>query len=87
MKILKNDAKSLNKILGKTIEWFAPAYKANKNYGGIAKVTDIHLTEKHPISADIIFGDNINHAFSDKTTDGYVALSDNDRPISFEIIG
>lgn len=86
MELLKNDAKSLNAILGKTIKWFAPAYKANKDYGGIAKVTDIHITEEYPISADIISGDNLNHAFSNATTDGYVALSDSDRPVSYEVV-
>jgi hypothetical protein len=86
MKLLKSDAKNLNVILGRTIKWFAPAYKANKDYGGIAKITDIHLTETHPITAEIISGDNLNHAISDATTDGYVALSDSDRPISYEVI-
>lgn len=86
MERLKNDAKSLNKILGKTISWSAPAYKANKTYGGEAKITDIHLNKRNPISAVIISGDNLNHAVSDKTTNGHVTLSDSDRVISFEII-
>jgi hypothetical protein len=78
--IKRNDLPSL---IGKTIKWKAPAYHANAPYEGIAKINNVLLGFRNPIVADIIEGDNINHAF---IGDGdNLAFSDSDRLIIFKI--
>lgn len=76
----------LRKISGKKIRWTAPSYHGNKPYGGIAMVNFVEMNDRRPIHSQIIEGDNLDFAFHDKTTSGYLAYSDSDRVVSFEII-
>ena len=83
----------LPSLVGKTISWAAPIYKGNHGHwgnglaGGIAKVTAVNINKRRPITAEIIEGDEIQYAFTDKPwTEDYIAYSDSDRPVSFEIV-
>lgn len=80
-------AEILPSLVGKTISWGAPSYRGNSPYGGIATITAVNLDERRPIKATTIEGDELWFAFIEKPwTEDYVAYSDADRPVSFEIV-
>lgn len=80
-------AEILPSLVGKTISWSAPSYRGNSPYSGIDTITAVNLDERRPITATSIEGDQLWYAFIDKPwTEDYIAYSDSDRPISFEIV-
>lgn len=77
----------LPSLVGKTISWAAPSYRGNHPYGGIATITAVDMNQRRPITATTVEGDEIWFGFIDKPwTEGYIAYSDADRPISFELV-
>jgi hypothetical protein len=75
----------LPSLIGKTISWSAPAARENEPYGGICKILSVDMTQRRPITAETIEGDDIWYGFVEEGwTDGNVAYSDADRYISFE---
>lgn len=86
-------AEILPSLVGKTINWAAPIYKGNLGYygygidGGIATITEVNMAQRWPIKARIIEGSDINFGYIEKPwTEDYVAYSDADRPVSFEVV-
>ena len=88
-------------LIGKTIKWNAPAYEMNSPYGGTALIKAIDFTQRRPITAETISGDDIGYAFLDNyglklnpdgesysITDDNTAFaySDGDRAIEFEVL-
>lgn len=53
----------LKELVGKTIEWKAPAYSANEPCGGVAEITSVDESKRSPITAHTITGDNLEYAF------------------------
>jgi len=84
MELLTADKLAL--LNGKTVKWKAPAYKLNKPYSGIDTILEVNENDRNPLKTQVVEGDNLSFAFQDKYTDGFVAYSDSDRIISFEII-
>lgn len=79
-------AEILPSLLGKTINWSAPAYKGNEPYEGVAKITAVDMEQRRPITAETIEGDEIWFAFQDEFNPGHISYSDSDRFVGFEVI-
>jgi hypothetical protein len=80
--IHSSDVKTL---VGKTIKWSAPGYRANGNYSGVAKITGVK-DERNPLVSETISGDNLEYAFVDEMSDGLLAYSDSYRIVTYEIV-
>lgn len=78
-------ASSIKDLVGKTIKWDAPGYRANGNYGGAAKIIGYN-EERRPFVCLTISGDDLKYAFVDEYNDGLIAYSDSDRFVTYEII-
>lgn len=70
-------------LVGKTIEWKAPAYSGNAPYTGISTIESVNPQESRPIKSATIEGDNLNYAFIDGDLLSY---SDSSRYVTFRII-
>ncbi|TWP29159.1 hypothetical protein ETU09_04775 [Apibacter muscae] len=81
--------KVAEQLIGKTIEWHAPAYHANEPYSGISIITEIDLSKRFPISCTNIKGDGLEYAFLDtfKEDDSIIfSYSEYDRFVTFKVI-
>jgi hypothetical protein len=76
----------LPSLVGKTISWGAAAGKGNESYKGVAKITAVDMSERRPITAETIEGDDIWYAFQDEFNPGHISYSDSDRFVGFEVI-
>jgi len=76
---------NVSSLIGKTIKFYSPQYEANFSIEGVAKLEEVDLEKHHPLSVLAISGegDLLKYAF---IYDGYFALGDSDRFISFEIV-
>lgn len=89
---------SAAEVIGKIIEWHAPAYFANFPYTGRAIIESIDLNKRHPLSCKIIEGDDLHFAFLDNhglstsdngetatETDFCFSFSDYDRQVFYRV--
>ena len=79
-------------IIGKTIRWQAPAYRANYPYSGVTKIVSVDPSQRRPIksseSQPLTHG-SLDFAFKWSDNDGEdepLCFSDGGRYITFEII-
>lgn len=54
---------NVNSLIGKKINWFAPACRHNEDYEGVAIITAVDLSAYNPITAERVVGDDLSHAF------------------------
>lgn len=77
-------------LIGKKIRWYAPAYKHNKPYTGVAIITSVDVTKHKPITCAVLEGDELFYAFVDDYDfhEGIkcISYSDSYRNVTFEII-
>jgi len=78
-------------LIGKTIQWNAPAYKHNKPYSGVSKIVGVDRTNRKPLITETISGDNLSYAFIDEFNpedleNEMMCYSDGERYITFEIL-
>lgn len=91
---------SVEEVIGKIIEWRAPAYSANFPYSGKAIIESVELNKHNPLSCKIIEGDELHFAFLDNhglstkdngdtyqatETDFCFSLSDNYREVFYRV--
>jgi hypothetical protein len=79
-------AEILPTLVGKTISWSAPAAKENHPYGGVSKIIAVDMSQRRPITEEVIEGDELSYAFQDEFNPGYLAYSDSDRFVGFQVI-
>jgi hypothetical protein len=70
-------------LLGKVIEWVAPAYEGNAPYGGKAIITDIQANAR-PLVCTTIEGDNLSLAICED--DNNIDYSDYGRGVMYRVI-
>jgi hypothetical protein len=86
------DRKNLENLVGRKIKWHADMYKHNIGYygrgkdGGICIIKSLDFKNRKPIlDAEIIEGADIRFAFFDGFEPSFIAYSDSDRLITFEL--
>ena len=79
--------KNVKSLIGKEIEWFAPAAKENNNYTGKCRIMSVDFDYRKPISSENLNGDNLDYAFiDDLMNDGSFSYSDSYRNVIYKII-
>lgn len=81
---------NVESLVGKTIEWNAPAYHANEPYKGTCVIKSVDLEKNNPLEVEVITGDNLAYAkvnwwsSNDKSNSAFF-FSDEDRYVTFTI--
>lgn len=79
--------KNVNSLIGKKIEFRAPAYEHNSPYHGLAIIKSVDYSKHNPIECECISGDNLRYAFLDNhglsTKDGGETYQVVDKPRCF----
>lgn len=77
-------------LIGKKIRWYAPAYRMNKDYTGVAIITSVDVNNRKPITSATLEGDELFYAFIDDmdSVDGrqVISYSDSYRNVTFEFL-
>ena len=74
-------------LIGKTIKWTAPGYHANGNYSGTDKIISVDPSDRRPIKAKSLEGDQLWFAFQDPNPKSeFLCYSDSDRFVSYQEI-
>lgn len=76
-------ASNAKSLIGKKIQWNAPADSANAPYSGIAIITAVSDDNYRPLTVQTIDGDDLKYAF---LVDGEFNYSDGDRLVTFSVI-
>ena len=78
---------NVTSLIGKKVKFFSKQYKANPNIVGVAKITAIDLTQRFPITSEVISGEEngLKYAVKSFWCDE-LCLGDSDRPILFKVI-
>ncbi len=78
---------NIEKLIGKTIEWKAPAYKGNHPYSGKCVIKAVDYSKRNPLQVEVLEGDNLEYAFIDEystqSNDKSFSFSDSDRYVEF----
>lgn len=78
---------SIENLIGKTIEWKAPAYKANEPYTGKCVIKSVDYSKRNPLEVEVLEGDNLGYSFIDEysteSSDKAFSFSDSDRYVDF----
>lgn len=78
---------NVTSLIGKKVKFFSKQYKENPNIVGVAKITSIDLTQRFPITSEVISGEEngLKYAVKSFCCDE-LCLGDSDRPILFKVI-
>ena len=86
MKKFLTTLEQAEQLIGKTIKWTAPAYRANEDYEGTATILQVDSQKRNPIQVHVCCGDNLGFAFQRSTPYSELHFSDEGRLISYEVI-
>ena len=78
----------LESLVGKTIEWRAPASRENHPYSGIDKIVSLDKDNpRRPLVCECIEGDELKYAFvDDMMRNEFMSYSDSYRVVTFKIV-
>lgn len=78
---------NVTSLIGKKVKFFSKQYQANPNIVGVAKITAVDLSQRFPITSEVISGEEngLKYAFKSHYCDD-LCLGDSDRPILYKVI-
>lgn len=78
---------NVTSLIGKKVKFFSKQYQANPNIVGVAKITAVDLSQRFPITSEVISGEEngLKYAFKSHYCDD-LCFGDSDRPILYKVI-
>ena len=77
--------KKAQELIGKMIAWEVQGYYANGFYAGTDKIVSVNPAKRWPIDSQLITGDGLWHAFTDRSFDG-LCYSDSGRMVMYKVV-